>query len=425
MRQVRLILECALLASAAGTVGCGAGSAGAAKAPAGSPEQATTSSSDSSAFQKGDLRELYKRELPAGPKAALSVGSVTGDVESSAPPKGKAGEDSIQFEFPLAHTNVTCFVYPGQLDAGAQLLKITKALAEKFEIRSVTPKDVVVVGEDVALFVEAQYLVKTERGQALGLLKSMVYTGSTPSTPMLCLHDEVGYTETFKRVTLGLAGSLKRTGVAPRTEKYLELYVTKLDGHPTGFSRERIVEGPKGVVFEENSTDLIPRSPVDLTATDTAIAETWDKTGGISEIRYAHGDGEEVDTMVLKRAGANAYSYDGTHHGKKVHGDFKTKGARGLRTQVEEHAAIRGLLSPKGNAKADLRFEKYSPGMDPTAPMEERLQLLSKPDRKVTLSLGEMQITEVVDENGRMAQGEMPLGPVHLTVERVLVRGAE
>jgi hypothetical protein len=419
------MLQGALLAAAVGAAGCGSGSAGAAKAPAGSPEPAATSSTGSGTVEKGEVQELYARELPPGPKTTLSIGNVTGEVESSTPPKGAAGEDSIKFEFPLAHANVTCFVYPGQIDPGTQVLKIPRAMAGKFDVRSVTAKDVVVVGDDVAIFVEAQYLVKTQQGQALGDLKAMVYTGSTPGTPMLCVHDELGYTDTFKRVTLGMAASLKRTGVAPRTQKYLEIYVEKLNGNPTGFSRERIVEGANGVVFEQISTDLIPRSPVDLGATDTAIAEIWDRTGGISEIHYAHGEGEEVDTMVLKRVGANGYSYDGTHHGKKVHGDFKTKGARGLRTQVEEHAAIRALLSSKEKAKSDLRFEMYSPGIDPTAPVEERVQVVSRADRKVTVNMGELQIAEVLDENGKMARGEMPIGRVSLTMERVLVRGAE
>jgi hypothetical protein len=126
--------------------------------------------------------------------------------------------------------------------------------------------------------------------------------------------------------------------------------------------------------------------------------------------------------MTVKKVGLREYTYEGTHVGKKISGHFKTKNPSGLRTEAEEHAAIATLVASKPEA-AELRFEKYMPDLDPTASMEEVYHLVSKADRKLSVSLGQNQMNVVVDDKGMLSKGEIAIGGATMTFDRVVLRG--
>jgi hypothetical protein len=386
-------------------------------------ESATPSGEASPKVVHGDIQKLYEREVPPLPKTNFTSGSVSGEVESASPPKTENDEKSSRLTFSMGTgASVQCFVYPKPIDIGTQLLSIVKAMTN-VDVRAAHPTDVVVVGDQVAVFLEVQYLAKTDGGPAAGEVKLMAY--DHPITPMLCLHDEVGYNAAFKRVTLGLAASLKIPGKELRIPKWVEIETESVDGHPTGFTRSALLPGEGGnTLYLEISSSLVPRSASDLMVEDTARTKTIDKQGHVVAMTFAKSEGGEVsDDVKLKLVGEHEYRYEGTHQGKKVSGALKTKAPHGFPTDADVDRRVQKLLSQEGK-EAEVRFEEYHPDLDASTPVEVVLKPLSKKDRTVKMNVGSSEMTMTIGSDGRVEQGEMPIGSVKLTIKRVFVRGA-
>jgi hypothetical protein len=413
----------AALVALAGLASCAPAKPAAAGASPAPSDSAAPSAGAAPRVVHGDIQKLYEREVPPLPKTNFKAGSVTGEVESASPPTSENDDKSTRLTFSLGTgASVQCFVYPKPIDVGTQLLAIVKAMTN-VDVRAAHPTDVVVVGDQVAVFLEVQYLAKTAGGPAAGEVKLMAY--DHPITPMLCLHDEVGYNAAFKRVTLGLAASLKIPGRELRIPKFVEIETESVDGHPTGFTRSAILAGDGGnTLYLEISSSLVPRSESDLMVEDTARTKTMDKQGRVVAMTYAKSEGGEVsDDVKLKLVGGREYRYEGTHQGKKVAGSLKTKEPKGFPTEAEIDHRLQKLLAPDGK-EAEVRFEEYDPDFDASTPIEVVLKPISKKDRTVKMTVGPSEMTMKVGSDGRVERAEMPVGAVKVTIERVFVRGS-
>lgn len=404
-------------------VACGAGQA---HTPAPQSRVAPTASASSSQvpIERGSIADLDKREIAAGSKQTVTVGKLTATVEGVAPPtvESKQSTTHITVAFASPMTTMDCYVYPTAIDPGSRAMAIVNALKatpSKLSVVSVAPVDAAVVREHVALFVDVEYSAKQPE-EVVGLVKLAVF--SHPTTPFLCLHDQVGFHQTFKRVVLGLAESIRLAGDEAAEGRYAEIEIEKVSGHPVGFTRTDVIDGEGGTkVYESLSTSLFQRSTVDVMVSDSARVETWDPDGYIRSIRYAEVEGGDMsEDLTLTRAGARDYTYEGTHAGKKISGKLRTKGPHGFESDMRTDREIDKLLVSGG----ELRIEGYHPDVDPTAPVESVVRVVSKADRTVTFSFGKVVLTGKLDEAGRMVSGEMALGAATFTTERVLVRGS-
>jgi len=370
-----------------------------------------------------DPEALYKREIEPLAKKAIQVEKLSGEAEIEGAAKSESHENSFQVTIPVGtQSPVECFVYKNPVDPGGTLLMFTNEAAKHVDIKLFKVADVSLVGDYPAVFLEAQYLAKTPQGQALGELKTMFY--QHPVTPMLCVHDELGYNDSFRRMTKAFAGSLKIADMDVNPTKSVQVYVDKIAGHPAGFSSQVVLSDKKGkMTYLSRSTTFIPRSVSDLAISDAASSEIWDSDGKLLEAVYAGSEGGELSVNIsLKRIGPQEYTYKGQHGGKSVSGKFKTKSKRGLATdKITSGLVAAELLSGKSR---ELKMEQYHASINPTAPVEVSYKTESKGERRIKVMLGPMAAVATADDKGMLEKLEMPMGNLSLSQERVLVRGA-
>jgi hypothetical protein len=245
-----------------------------------------------------------------------------------------------------------------------------------------------------------------------------------PVSPMLCVHDELGYNETFRRMTKALASSLKISDMQVNPTKLVEVYVDKINGQLAGFSSNVLLSDKTGkLTYLSRSSTFIPKAENDLVIQDEASTEVWDAEGRLLEAAYADSDaGELAFNMSLKKVGPQEYTYKGQQRGKQLAGKFKTKSKRGLTTdKVKINLVATELLSGKSK---ELKLEEYHASVDPLAPTEVSYTTESKEDRRIKIKRGKMEATATTDDKGMLEKLDLPLGGVSLTSERVLVRGA-
>jgi hypothetical protein len=415
--------------------GCAASSGKSAPPPTGAPPLSQPGASQPAASPAGngvDLEALYAREVAPLAKKSIQFKKLSGEAETAGTPTFNDHDTSLEVTIPIGtQSPLQCFVYRNEVDAGGTVLLVTREAAKNVDIRAFKVTDVALVGDYPVVFLEAQYLAKTDdpgksptgdKGQALGELKSMFY--QHPTSSMLCLHDELGYNESFRRITRALAVSLKIAGAEINPSKLMEVYIDKIQGHPAGFSRNVVLPGKNGnLTFLSRSTTFIPRSQRDLAIQDTASSEIWDADGRLIEGAYAASDGGELSLQIaLKKVGPQEYTYKGKRSGKAISGKFKTKSKRGLATDKTTTALVATeLLTGKST---ELKLEEYHAGLDPEAPVDVSYKTESKEKRLIKMTLGQIEAHATTDDKGRMEKLEIPVGAVTLSQERVLLRGS-
>lgn len=372
---------------------------------------------------KVDLDAMAARELPEMARQAFASadGALSGEVEGAGPPKVESADAFVSLSIPLrGATDLTCFVYRSRIDPGGTFVNLIKRAAARVELQAVRLADVVPVQDAPALFLEALYLMPSEKGPLAGQLKAMILPDE--SSPVMCLHDELGYRATFQRIALGLAKQLKAKAPAA-SARYVELSIVKVGSSPAGFRRLLVADGPKGgAVVSEFDSILLSRSPKDLLVEDSALVTVSDKAGLLASLEYAKSANGELESQIsATRGNGGEYGYKGKLAGKDIAGKFRSKAKDGLPTDLGVAKALRKLLAGKA---AEAKLQEYHPAIDPTAPVETVYRKSDRAPRAIDAKLGELTVRQTLDDQGLSVRDEMALGPVDMAVERVYSRGA-
>ncbi|HYO71045.1 MAG TPA: hypothetical protein VEU33_33695 [Archangium sp.] len=371
---------------------------------------------------KIDVKALSARELAPLSKQKVSApdGSFTGEVEAAGAPTLQQGEGLLVLSVPLGTGSpLTCFVYSQPVDAGGAIYRLVEMAGQRTALQRVRTTDIRLIGESPAVYAEAQYLVDVPRGKAAGLAKMMVYAHD--QVPLVCTHDEPGYSESFKRVTSGLAGSLESSGETPPAPRYFEFNVIRVQGHPVGFEKRVMRDAAGGGRLTEVESSLFfPRSPRELSVQDTASSELADKDGRLVARDYARASNGALDIqMALKQVQGREYHYEGTHLGKELHGDFTAPAD--LATEPGTARRVRERFLPGPDQELTLHY--YMPAANPVAPVQQVLRKGAAGSRELTVEMGPLKATLTLDAQGMGEKLVTSLGGTEMVQERVRASG--
>lgn len=392
-----------------------------APAPESASAPAGTGSAPGSSAPGEDLKTLAARELPPLTRQQVSApdGSFTAEIEAAAEPTFQEQEGVLVLSVPLGtRSPMTCFVYAEPLDAGGAIYRLMQMAGQRTELQSVRTTDVRLIGDSPAVYAEALYLVDTPKGKAAGQAKMMVHTND--QVPLVCTHDELGYAETFQRMTRGLAASIKSSAEPPRAARYSEFNVLSVRGHPVGFEKRTLHDASGGSRLTEVETSLFfPRSARELTVQDIVSTELADKDGKLVARDYARATNGELDIqMSLEQVRGREYRYEGKHHGKEVSGTFTAP--EELVSELGAARAVREQLLP--GKKKELTIHIYSPSANPAGSIAQVLRKESG-EREVSVEMGPLEVKLTVDAQGLAQKVVVPMGELELVQERVSTSG--
>jgi hypothetical protein len=372
-----------------------------------------------------DFEAYLRREAAPLAVTKLTGAVLSADVEAASAPQVSEGEGSVHVVIPIGTgSNVDCYVYDERQDGAARMSHVIDEVKKSLNVRLFAPTDVFVAGEHAVLVSHAIYLADQGGGKAAGELKLAFY--SHPLTSALCMHDEAGYSATFKRVTKRFFETARRSDreLRGKPPTSWEVSVLKLDGRPVGFEDRRTYADPdnRQNTSVSISSTLYPRSAIACRPDDSATNTTVDASGDLLQFVRVVASGQEIELNVdLKRVSPAQYAYSGHQSGKPISGKFKTSDKLGLATTARIAANVKDrLLSGKATS---FKAEEYVPSIDPTAPLETLYEIDSKEERRVRVSLGPLKLTAVVDENGDAESVKATVGSSTLTSERLAVGG--
>ena len=402
--------------------GCGGGAPQATNAGNGSPGAASTSQGkpgaefDLEAMLAMESKGLTDRPV-SGPGQAWSV-----KVPSVGEPEVSIVEDIHLVEIPIGSDAVVrCQVHGEAVDPAGSLYGVIKESSAKVEYREVAPAGVKLLGGFPAAFLNALYVTDVPGGKAAGGLKLAIHARNDRT--LLCVHDELGYRETFQRVSSAFFETFKEAKPPEDNATYTDISIVKLDDMPVGFGVTQLVPGPKPGERErhDSSSSFLPTSPKDVIFEDTFNITHYNKKGQIISDTFIEATQGEVNMqLTLTRGEDGQYSYDGKISGKAVQGALATP--KGLTTSFQTAATLRKKLKA-GGAFQDT-VDEYHPSVDPTAVVAVTYaHAKGAPARQVTMKMGERVVTSEVDDDGMARIGTFELGKRKLTIERLRVDG--
>lgn len=409
---------------------CGACLASCASAPqarspsgAGAAEKQAPAEVTSPAEARRQLLAALEREREPMPqqKVADAEGRFAGATEAVGRPVLEEAEAFTTVEIPIGTgAEISCFLYRDSIDAGVSLQRIISALGETVTLEALRPVEIAAAGARPALFLELDYTTPTEDGRtAAGQVKLMA--APDDDLPLICLHDELGYRRTFRRVAQGFAASLQPRGEQPR---FTELHVFRVNDLPVGFEQRRIWELEQGQTVVENTAVLMmPRSRNALVFQDTSSTQVSDKGQRVTQYSYARArDGQLLVHATLERQQGNTYRARGTHQGKEFSATLTTEDTQGLLSEVAIQRELkRRLLSGE---TPQLSFQTYAPADAPEAWRTIAYRKAPGGERAVTLVSGTMEARGELDEHGAVERVQMPVGgDATMTMERALAQG--
>jgi hypothetical protein len=311
---------------------------------------------------------------------------------------------------------VRCYVYADDVDPGGTLGRVLSDAAKQVEYVRIVPVHVAVAAEAPALQVSALYTTQGLLGDRVaGQLELLFH--AVPGHPVMCMHDELGYTKSFRRVALGFSSSL-RTELAPPAPRWLEVQVARIGKTPVGFTRRALIATEAGGTRTlETSSFMLPMADRTWVFEDEGSYSELDAAGRIQHAVFAQfSGGRELLNLSIHRF-AGGYQVQGKRAGESVSGEFRTRDPQGLPGPT--------LVGKWLDQKDRVEVEEFRPNLNPAEPVTVTYQRTSSAPRRVVARLGPMALVARLDARGLFDHVELTTANRTTTVfDRVLLRGA-
>jgi hypothetical protein len=372
-----------------------------------------------------DFGSMLEREVePLTPAAFASKdGSIKGTMETKQPLRVEPREGFTEVTAPIGSAvPMSCMVYDSDLHVGAALSNVLNHLASqnKARIAQVSVDNVEAFADAAAVYATVLYKTDQKGKEAAGTVK-LFFHGSFEHGTM-CLHDEVGFRKTFARVTRGFVESLKYP-VQLGTTKMVEVVKVLLGDKPVGYSQSLVVEAKNGVTLSvSSSARVLQVAPTEFSTSDSTTILGLDADRRILSGNYTALEGNsETLALTLERGEKGKYHYKGTVRQKPIDGTFTSKDKKGLLSPLAHELEAAEVARAKKSKQ--FKYEDYSPESDPTK-TEPVTASVDGAKGSLQLKLGEIVVNESLADDGFAQKGEIQLGKITLTLQRLVRTGS-
>ena len=342
-------------------------------------------------------------------------------VSSSASPAVTPHEGFYQISIPIdAEIPAECFVYKNALDSATTLRSLLNGMLDNFSRTRILKIDAGTFEQLPYLYQESQYL--TEQ-RAVGVLKGIVVP--LDSSTLACIHDEPGYSETFRQMVGSLAGSLHISDSERGSWKYQEILVWQLRDLNVGFTVNRVGRDSDGDIKSIVETAIIIPRKSDETMTHDGYDVTYEKENGeLINGRYLEAENGDITLSInLEKTERGSYRVSGQFQGKAI--DSQLNSATDLVGPYYQYIELIKAANPAQGEPRALSTNTYIPSANPL----QTITIEAQPTGQRVGDLPEyamrfsgMKATSVIDAIGQKAV-RVQMGPLELKLSRVYTDG--
>ena len=339
-------------------------------------------------------------------------------------------EEAEQVSFSLAlgtEAQVNCFAHYTGLDPAASVAAISDVSlpvgAEDSPLLARQIHDVDLFAVDHHLVAAADWLYDVEQNGevATGMLK--LRAASVGGGGLMCLQDEVGYSDTLDRIVERLVRTWTVPGESPLTPIFYEVTAMRWNGRPMVVDRLSVAVDQDGdYVIESKSADLTAVDSETLTGDDTyAIDYAYPNGNLINSIFVISESGELTHRLDLSGETETEWKVAGTFQSKPIEETFK-HGV--LTTELVDRWELQQFLASAKEGD-HLVQEAWLADASPAAITEVTMTLKGRRDglHLIEVSVAGLQIDMEIDDEGSMVRGQMEAAGSKLEMERLYQSG--
>lgn len=320
-----------------------------------------------------------------------------------------------------------CLVYHDQLDIAATLVSVaenlltnSEATLGKLQEMSVAHLDAGVWDHVPYLRLDYLYTTRLNGAPQAGLLKQVIATRDQRT--IYCLHNELGYRDTFMRLASRFITELQLARPAPRP-LYVSVDVITLNERRFGVSEYTIRRESDGFRTSHWRSTLVPQGNGQVSARDRYRLELTDGGGRLrSAVEVESQNSELVTDLSLDPTPEGSWSVTGVHEGQRVSASFH---AGRLPSDIEYHHMKANFL--RTSKVGDVwSVNTWSTGADPTQVTAFTLTVLD--DQPSGVVAQEEQAGQIMrsqlNRDGEILRSVIQLGANRVVSVRVYSAGA-
>lgn len=274
-----------------------------------------------------------------------------------------------------------------------------------------------VIGNTAYLSLDILYNLGEGSEKVAGVLKGL--SAQTGNTLQICLHNEIGYRQTFFGIFESFVQAFLENEVNPNF--FEALYQVSINDIPMGYVQESYEKDADGDVAIRNETSLlIPVDASSIARTDS-LSRSWSRPDGslINATEYV------IENDVLKSQFSLDYSDDAWQVTGELQGKAVTKKLDHDSSFLSGFGSYVELENLRNSESESGEFHMWSPTADPTSALSVVLSKLSDNDNaNFKIDMGAMVMKFLADEQGVFRKGTIEQGPISMQMELIYSKGA-
>lgn len=250
-----------------------------------------------------------------------------------------------------------------------------------------------------------------------GLMKGM--SAESANGLQVCLHNEIGYRETFKDVFTSFVNAVDRSAnVKPF---FFAINGMKMQGERVGIVSEKFSIDADGDVEIVEATSLILPVDANTVSSTDSLARSWSRIDGtlINTYEYTVENGEVLSSMGLSRT-EGTWVIEGEIQGKKVNSELSYDDVF-----TSNFGAYLETQKLANSDQDSLSYNTWSLEGDPTQPTPTVMYKKSQKNGLLELvaEIESFKIEYTVDEDFIMQKAKVEMGPIDYSVMPMYVSG--
>ncbi len=269
-----------------------------------------------------------------------------------------------------------------------------------------------VIGETPYLLLDTLYHLGEGNNKVAGLLKG--YSAETKNTLQICIHNELGYRDTFRTVFTSFLSAFEKTN--DDSSFFENIYQLKLNDMDVGYARETFIIDQDGDI--ETKQEMAMMVPVDANsvAHSDSLNLEWGNTDGalINAYTYTIENGAMTQEFSISNA-EGEWSVSGQMQGKAVESKLEHK--EWLLSTFGSYLAVANILSTEA---LEANYAMWMPDADPVSATSISVkELTENKDANVSVDMGPIKMDYLAETDGTfefasLEQNGLPLKLIKL-----------
>lgn len=293
-----------------------------------------------------------------------------------------------------------------------------KTLAGKFNFA----QDVGVIGNVPYLSVDTLYHLGKGKAQLYGLVKGLA--AKTGDTLHVCLHNELGYRETFLSVFTSFIQAFKDH--QDEASFFESAYRLSIDGMPVGFMTESYAFDADGdVAIVKNSSVALPIDASVLTRLDT-VGQEWSTPEGalINANTYSVQNSELASQYFLERK-EQLWRVDGQRKGETIDASLEQNESAYSADLVSSYGSYLATVELLNAEKNNTKMPRWVPEAEPTKVSDIGLSKLLDDDRaNLSFDMGSIKMQFLSNPDGVFQSGSVEQAGLTMKMELIYSKGS-